>query len=147
MKIFIDKLELSNNLKIIDYSFEVCLFRDFFKAGIFTRVNEEDRKRFEKQTFDNVFILSDGSIILIEAKANQKFSPAQITQMKEASVIIEDKSERCDKVYLVGLHSSKYHPKESTIKDFDATITWEELAVAVPSFKTIFNRANTIYND
>lgn len=152
-KLLIEKLKIDENTKIIDFGFEVCLFRDFAKAGIFKRIgdNSTNKKSFEKQTFDNVFILSNNSInsiVLLEAKVHGRFRPDQIKNMKIASEIIKEKeSSRFNKVYLVGLHSSKYSPKEITTKDFDTLIKWKELEEYLPSYRSLFSRADEIYND
>ncbi|CAA0092726.1 Uncharacterised protein [BD1-7 clade bacterium] len=138
-----DKLSLNVDVQIIDSGYEICFFRDFAKEGYI----EREDKSFEKQTFDNVFVLSDNSIVLIEAKANQIFSPTQIKKMLLAKEMIEGGKLPWSKVYLVGLCSSKYTPKADTIKDFDAVITWANVAACLNEQKEIFERADKIYND
>ncbi len=139
-----DKLHLQNDVTIIDSGFEVCFFRDFAKKDLI----EPQGKSLGKQTFDNVFILSDNSLVLFEAKAHQKFSPKQIEKMKDAAQLIEN-SRVCQykKVFLIGLHSSKYSPKRSTVSGFDAVITWREVAEHLGDTDNIFSNADKIYND
>ncbi|WP_261822837.1 PD-(D/E)XK nuclease family protein [Vibrio neonatus] len=142
--LLIKTLGLSRSVKIVDSGYEICLFRDLAKAGYIDREN----KSFEKQTFDNVFVLSDESIVLIEAKANQKFSPSQINNMILAKEKIQSSNDLpWKKVHLLGLCSSKYKPKNTTIKDFDAVITWAEVAACLSDMRSIFERADNIYND
>ncbi|MBE9397876.1 hypothetical protein IOQ59_11465 [Pontibacterium sp. N1Y112] len=142
-KLLKDKLGIGGTVEIIDSSFEVCLFRDFSMAYSLEREN----KSFEKQTFDNVFVLSDGSIVLVEAKAHQGFDPKQIQQMKKAAEKIVASDIPFNKVYLVGLCSSEYTPKLSTIASFDAVITWKEISSCFNDEKHTFMRADSIYND
>lgn len=52
------------------------MFRDFAKRNLIERQN----KSLEKQTFDLAYLLSDGSSVLIEAKAHQKFNLNQVEQ-------------------------------------------------------------------
>ena len=149
-KLLLERLGIDQNTQIIDYSFEVCFFRDFAKANLIERLPKESniRKSFEKQTFDNVYILSDGSIVLVEAKAHGKFSPGQAKEIKKAAQLIkENKKLLYGKVYIVGLYSSNYSPKESTKAHFDALFTWDELSNIFPSYGCVFNRANEIYNN
>ena len=142
-----DKLHLSKEVKIEDSSFEFCFFRDMAKNELIERLDDSQRKSFEKQTFDNIYILSDKSIVIIEAKAQQKFAPKQINALVDAKNIIKDsKVFPCEEVYLIGLHSSKYAPKDSTINNFDSTITWAELAKCLGDDERVFARADKIYN-
>jgi hypothetical protein len=139
-----NKLHLPKEAKIVDSSFEFCFFRDFAKAERINRLEGSQRKALEKQTFDNIYILSDDSIVIVEAKAHQKFSPKQIILLDNAKKIIKE-SKNCS-VYLIGLHSSNYEPKPSTIEKFNATITWTELAKCFGDDE-VFKRANEIYNN
>ncbi|BDA62257.1 hypothetical protein K5M76_05585 [Shewanella xiamenensis] len=141
--LLINKLGLDSGVEIIDSGYEICLFRDLAKEGY---IGRED-KSFEKQTFDNVFVLSDESIVLVEAKANQKFSPNQIEKMVLAKEMIQSSELPWNQVYLVGLCSSKYRPKATTVRNFDAVITWAEVAVCSNEHRAVFERADNIYND
>ncbi len=149
-KLLLQKLNLDKNTKIIDYGFEVCFFRDFAKAGLIQRLPKQasNRKSLEKQTFDNVYELSNGSIVLVEAKAQGKFSLNQIISIQKAAQLIENnKSRLYNKVYIIGLCSSKYSPKENTKSYFNALLNWSELSNIFPFYKEVFDRANEIYND
>ncbi len=138
------KLPISDENRIIDSSFEVCLFRDFAKENLI----ERQGKSLEKQTFDNVFVLSDKSLIIVEAKAHQKFSPNQIKKLHQAKeIILKSKLSDVNNVYLIGLHSSKYSPKNTTKNMFDACITWIEIAAILGDEEMIFKRADEIYNN
>lgn len=138
-----NKLNITKDIEIIDSGFEVCLFRDFAMAYSL----EREDKSFEKQTFDNVFIFSDGSIVLVEAKAHQGFDPKQIKKLVEAAEKIESSDIPFSKVYLVGLCSSKYNPKPSTIAKLQAVVTWNEISTCFRDEEGVFQRANDIYND
>jgi hypothetical protein len=140
------ELALDQDVEIKDLGFEVCLFRDLSKAGLIPRLSES-RKSFEKQTFDNVYILSDDSIVLVEAKAHGKFDLKQLDKLGRASKILSNDLKAFSRVYLVGIHSSLYSPKTSTMEPFDARLTWSKLSVVFPGYADIFNRAEEIYND
>jgi predicted choloylglycine hydrolase len=141
------ELNLSQTVVIVDSSFEFCFFRDM---GTAERMKREKDRSFLKQTFDNIYVLSDDSIVIIEAKAHQKFNPEQIETLYKAKEKII-KHSNYKSVYLIGLHSSKYSPKKQTIegvngnRGFDATITWKDLAKCFDD--AIFTRADQIYND
>lgn len=141
--LLISKLELDEASEITDSGYEVCFFRDFAKEGYISRQNAS----FEKQTFDNVFILSDEALVLIEAKAHQGFDPKQIDHMVKAANLIMDSKLPFKKVYLVGICSSKYSPKPRTVKQLDAVITWSEIAKCFGDDAGIFVRADEIYNN
>ncbi len=141
--VFRKALKIEDDVTVVDRGFEVCLFRDFAKAGL---LNRQDN-RFEKQTFDNVFILSDDSIVLVEAKVHQGFNNQQIGQMKEARTILESQDTPWSKVYLVGLCSSKYSPKQDTQDQFNAVIRWSELSSALNSHEALFTQADSIYQN
>ena len=141
-----DKLKCSQ--EIIDSSFEFCLFRDCF---VHFRKNHHPSQ--EKQTFDNVFLLQGGTLILVEGKAHQTFSTKQVRNLMKAKAdiladSIEFKGQKIRDVKLIGLHSSKYTPKNREVLDaFDAKLTWSELAKLYPSPEWPFQRADEIYND
>lgn len=143
-KLLLGRLKLFDaGVKIIDSGYEICLFRDFAKAGYIDRLD----KSFEKQTFDNVFVLSNKAIVLIEAKAHQKFSPGQIAKMVDAKKEIKKSKLHWNKVYLVGVCSSKYTPKPETVKGFDTVLNWKDIDQCFSEPTGVFKRADTIYND
>lgn len=140
-------LNLGNAVKIKEVGYEVCFFRDGARDGfdIIERQNE-NRKSMEKQTFDFMVFFSDGSAAIIEAKAQQGFVNAQIESLKKSKRAIERSLKKpLTKIYLVALCSSNYKPKNSTLAEFAAKITWEELKYIYPSSGDIFERANNIY--
>ena len=137
------KLRLPSSLNVTDSCYEVCLFRDLAKAGHI----ERQSKSLEKQTFDNVFVLSDNSIVLVEAKAQQCFSRSQLAQMENARKIIIESPLPWKQVYLVGIISSRYSPKAETKKKLDGIINWSELSEAFASYSRVFDRADSIYAD
>jgi len=141
--LLISKLGLEETEVITDSGHEVCFFRDFAKEGYINRENAS----FEKQTFDNVFIFSENTVVLIEAKAHQGFSPKQVRYMPDAAEKIK-KSRQLpfEKVHLVGICSSKYSPRPNTVRDLDAVITWAEVAMCFHD-DSVFLRADNIYND
>lgn len=142
-KLLSKKLGLPDSLNVTDSCYEVCLFRDLAKAGYITRQS----KSLEKQTFDNIFVLSDNSIVLVEAKAQQCFSNSQLNQMKKAREIIMQSSLPWVQVYLVGIISSRYSPKVETINKFNGIIRWSELSEVFTCYRKVFDRADSIYGD
>ena len=142
-----DRLKVGPGVKISEVGFEVCFFRDGARDefSIIER-QSENRKELEKQTFDFMVFLSDGSAAIIEAKAQQGFDSEQIDALINSKNIIENSIKKpIAKVYLVALYSSKYEPKSTTREKFSAEITWAELKDKYPSSKDIFERANSIY--
>jgi hypothetical protein len=147
------KLPISDQTKITSSNFELCLFRDLAKAELIDRVNDADikklkhiksRKAIEKITFDNAFLLSDSTLILIEAKVQQGFSKPQLNVMLEAAKILEHTG-LYRKVYCVGLHSSKYSPR--SLYGLDAMITWREIIEYIGDPDQIFARADLLYRN
>ena len=66
-------LRIAPNVQLREIGFEVCYFRDGHRKGLIDR--HPDR---EKQTFDFFLWLSDGSGVIIEAKAHQGFNTKHI---------------------------------------------------------------------
>lgn len=143
-RLLLKSIGIDDTVKIVDSSYEVCLFRDMAKIGY---ISIRENKAFEKLTFDNVFVLSDNSLILIEAQAQQGFNSKQIKNLELARHKIETSTLPCERVYLIGLCSSKYSPKADTIKRFNGVITWAEVAECFKNEHAIFERADNIYND
>ena len=139
------RLGFDAGVKISDVGFEVCFFRDGAREGIIERPSEK-RKELEKLTFDFMFVLSDGSAVIIEAKAQQGYDNDQIAVLNYARDRIE-RSEKCpiSRTYLVGLCSSVYALKEETRRKFAGIIWWKKLAAIYPASKDVFQRANDIY--
>lgn len=143
-RLLLKSIGVNNKTSIIDSSYELCLFRDAAKSGY---INTRENKSFEKVTFDNVFVLSDNSIIIVEAKAQQGFNSKQIKNLEHAKKKIKNSALPWNKAYLIGLCSSKYSPKEDTAKKFDAIITWADVADCFDNERMIFSRADSIYNN
>jgi hypothetical protein len=141
------RLGLDAAVTISDVGFEVCFFRDGARAGIIERP-DENRKKLEKLTFDFMFVLSDGSAVIVEAKAQQGYDNDQIADLNDARGRIE-RSDKCpiSRTYLVGLCSSAYEMKAETKEKFAVIISWKELAEKYPASKDVFQRANDIYGE
>jgi len=98
------RLGYSTEAIIVDVGFEVCFFRDVVHAGLIERHCE-----LEKQTFDLVLNLSDHSLVITEAKAQQGFRTEQMDMLRrtckamEANAIWPAKN-----AYLVGSYSQVY---------------------------------------
>jgi hypothetical protein len=134
-------LQLDHGFFIDDIGFEVCHFRDGYRGGVIER-----HKILEKQTFDFMFFLSDGSAAIVEAKAQQGFSNDQLTALKKAKDLIEHSKKRPMPIHLVGLCSSRYKPKKETVNKFEGRlIFWSKLADKYPKSSAIFKRADDIY--
>lgn len=129
-------------VNVIDIGYEICLFRDLAHSKYI-----EPRPGFEKQTFDIVLTLSDGSLVLIEAKAHQVFSRKQLNSIKDAGKYLVDKSV-IEKIYYAGIHSSEYTPKnvQREYPEF-ALMHWKELALDYTNIRKKLTRADKIYGD
>ncbi len=127
----------------IDHSFELCFFRDVAKINLI-----EDFPKLKKQTFDLVLTLSNGSLAIIEAKAQQGFHTKQLEMLIRARELISrNKRFSGNDIYLIALHSSKYRPKKSTLNNFDALITWKTISTLYPTNREAYDRADSIYGD
>lgn len=115
------KLKLTPNVSILDVGYEVCFFRDAYHAE--PKIINERQRLLEKQTFDMVLWLSDQSLVIIEAKAQQGFKTEQLKMLhgsQEIMLRLSTPYYPMTKILLVGLVSSRYKMKESTIRHFDA---------------------------
>lgn len=142
------KWELTPNVSILDVGYEVCFFRDAFHAE--PKLINKRYHELEKQTFDLVLWLSDQSIIIIEAKAQQGFRTDQMIMLNQSKEIMQSLSSHEYPMYnilLVGLCSSKYGLKESTKKYFKAIIRWKEVVRCYPKHESDYYRADDIYRD
>ena len=138
-------LNCGTNVTVIDPGFEVCFFRDLARNedGLIER-----HPALEKQTFDLVLTLSNQDLVIIEAKAHQYFDTEQIDKLRESKdIIVASKKCPIKNVYLAGLCSSKYSPKDITQKQFDAILRWDSVARIYPGNEEIYNHANNIYGD
>ena len=132
-----DKLKFPLSTMISDIGYEVCFFRDAYHAK--PKLIKNRQQELEKQTFDLVLWLSDQSMIIIEAKAQQGFNIDQIKMLHESRKLISELSVPpipIKKIFLVGLCSSRYTPKPSTRDQFQSIITWDDIARIYPSRNT-----------
>lgn len=134
------RLALATEVGIVDVGFEVCMLRDLAHAGHINRVPE-----LEKQTFDLVLTLSNESLVLIEAKAHQRFNTKQIEEMERArTLLLANQTLALKEVFLVGLHSSRYRPAIAGPR-FRALLEWAEIGAAYPAFVSQLQRADQIF--
>ncbi len=133
-----------------DPAYEICFYRDigFYRnsgkngtipAGEFS----------QKRTFD-LALFSNEAIILIEAKVHQGFDGKQLGHLNSDRRNVSKWTKVPEeKIFLVGLISSEYHPRCKTQKHFDLIITWSGLACWYGDdhrAKQIFSRANSVRN-
>lgn len=140
------QIGLSSQIKVDDVGFEVCFFRDTAVKKLISKREPE----LEKQTFDLVLWLSDQSMVIIEAKAQQGFHLDQINTLCNSRKIMLDIATTdypIKEIYLVGLYSSKYKLKDSTKDKFRAIIHWSTIADLYPPHEKEYKRADKIYRD
>lgn len=118
-------------------AYEVCFYRDIGKP-----------KFSRKRTFD-LALFSDDAIILIEAKAHQPFKRKQLKRLDgDRKKVAECTGVSEERIFLVGLVSSKYSPGTETQIHFDLMTTWRDLASRFADndrSKRIFSRTDEIY--
>jgi hypothetical protein len=142
------KLKFTPNVAILDVGYEVCFFRDAYHAE--PKIINKRQRLLEKQTFDMVLWLSNQSLIIIEAKAQQGFKTEQLKMLcrsREIMLGLSTPDYPMTRILLVGLVSSRYKMKESTVRHFDTIIVWNEIAESYPAHTTDYNRADEIYGD
>jgi len=139
-----DKLNLNAGVDW-EIGYEVCFYRDLM---FHRKVSRDSHCYSLKRTFD-LCLFSEETIVIIEAKAQQRFDAAQ-----NKSFILDkgqvSKLTGGTQVKLLGLASSKYldkksfplPPTENAV--FDGLISWEQLAKHFDNDK-ILERANRIY--
>lgn len=150
----IQNVELKNILDAnnFDVGVEVCFYRDLafhFDRSIRKLINENKlEKSVMKRTFD-LTLFSDEAIFIIEAKAQQGFDTEQmdvfLKDIDQIEKLLKLLGKPIPNIYLVGLHSHWYKPKDTTRKYFDSLITWKELEISYPRSQKLFKRANDIY--
>lgn len=128
-----------------DIGVEVCFYRDLLKwygKGI------KGTGLPQKRTFD-LALFSENAIIIIEAKAQQGFDTKQLMEFEEdrkrITRLFEIIERKAPEVFIVGLHSSNYKPKSSTISSFDSIIKWKDIARKYPDSKELFEHADNLY--
>jgi hypothetical protein len=130
---------------VIDQGYEVCLFRDAARPE-FDLVRRH--RELEKVTFDLLLTLSNRAMVIIEAKAHQTYTTAQIDVLHRCRRILRHtKSWPAKPIHIAGLCSSRYRVRERTREDFDALITWREIAEAYAGNRSHYLHADSIYGD
>ena len=145
IKLLREDIEIPAGTKAKEVGFEVCFFRDAYRMDLI-----KQHRRFEKQTFDLVLFLSSNHMVIIEAKAQQGFKMDQIRMLLDAKQkIVKSGFKPATEVSLVALYSSYYSPRKETLEDFDARITWQQIAGIYPKSKHRkgYERADCIYAD
>ncbi len=128
---------------VVDVGYELCFFRDAFRANLIER-----HRDLEKQTFDLVLTLTDQALVLIEAKAHQGYGRKQLALLHEArDRIITSPLCPIQQVYVAGLYSSKYKLRSTTVGTFGTTTSWAEVAQLYPNNADTYLRADAIYGD
>lgn len=124
-----------------EIGYEVCFYRDLWQ------LKDKKAQLFSpKRTFD-LCLFSEESIIIIEAKSDQKFEADQLASFdKDKKQILLETSVKS--VFLFGLISSKYQdqiPSEFKVVFNGPIMTWEELS-AFYNNDTILKRADDIFD-
>ena len=138
-----DRLHCAADTVVVDVGYEVCFFRDVARAGFIER-----HRDLEKQTFDLMFTLSNGALVLIEAKAQQGFKTKQMSMLHRArEEMLSSAMWPGKEVLVVALCSSGYTPGPVTQSYFDAFLRWSEVAQAYPGNREVYARADETYGD
>lgn len=145
IKLFPSEMGIPAGTIAKEVGYEVCFFRDAYRKDLIER-----QKRLESQKFDLVLFLNSDHMVIIEAKAQQGFKMDQIRNLLEAKdKIINSGFKPATMVSLVALYSSRYSPRNKTLDDFDACITWKQIAEKYPKskYREDYERADNIYAD
>jgi len=103
------QIGLPSQIKVDDIGYEVCFFRDAFQPD--RKLIMQRQQALEKQTVDLVLWLSNQSMIVVEAKAQQGFHMDQINALcKSRKIILETISDDypIKEIYLVGDCTKRY---------------------------------------
>jgi hypothetical protein len=136
----IPTLKVVNNIEV---GFEVCFFRDYVKEFGDENGNKSIKNSTysQKRTFDLCLFL-ENSLLIIEAKSYTGFDTKQLEDFnKDQQYIKQLLGDKCPTIYSIGLTSSNYKPRSSSIIGFNALITWGEMFKLYNNL--IFKRANT----
>ena len=129
-------------------AYEVSFYRDIAKARKDSENPFTQQRSFQQHAFD-LALFSNEAIILIEAKAHQRFTGRQLKWLDSDRENVR-KLTKVEEIFLVGLISSKYWPEPPTRKHFDLIIRWRDLACWYGDdarAKPIFSRADVIFDD
>ena len=135
-------LEVPQGTTINDVGYEVCFFRDAAKIDVDLI---ESHSNLEKQTFDFVLWLSDESMVIIEAKAQQGFGMKQLKKLSDSKSLIVNSKYPISRINLIGLASSNYSPQDGVNNILAPILTWKEVMNIYPSNARIYERANGVY--
>lgn len=122
-----------------EIAYEACFYRDLWqhrgrKGPLFS----------PKRTFD-LCLLSNSTIVVIEAKAHQEFEVDQLTSFEKDKSQLK-KETQVDTVLLSGLASSRYNVSPKVLSYFNGPyLRWNELA-SLYNNDAILRRADDIYN-
>ena len=144
-KLLSHQLGYSHGVRVIDQGYEVCLFRDAARPEF--RLVRRHRE-LEKVTFDLLLTLSNRALVIIEAKAHQSYTRAQIDVLHRCRQILRNSDSWPAKpIHIVGLCSSRYRIKDQTRGEFDALLRWNELAEAYADNESLYLQADSIYGN
>ena len=128
-----------------EVGYEVCFYRDYY----FKMRNEPIKGSgySEKRTFD-LCMFSQNKILIIEAKAQQKFKKEQLKDIKDDKKFIKKLLGDNIEIELIALASSKYYDNlkeygDISILDEFTQITWKEMDNLFE--KDIFGKADKKY--
>jgi len=129
------RLDLAANWEL---AYEACFYRDLRHHR-----GRKGAMISPKRTFD-LALLSDDTIVVIEAKANQEFAPDQLKDFALDAERLRSAT-AVERVLLVGIASSRYVPPQCVRDCFGASmLAWRELAVLYDD--ELLHRADEIYS-
>lgn len=127
---------------------DVRFFNDYCK---FANANPAmaDHRKVDGSEFDLV-VFSQKVIVIFEAKAWGGFDGdnGQLIRMCGHLPLIRNIT-NCD-VKFVGIYSCRYTPMKKTLEPLSGSVTWHQISEfyeAIPSFSSIFLRANRCYEN
>lgn len=157
-----------------DIGYEVCFYRDYIvkygygqereknhqiKTIDGLKIQAEVRKKVQKElvievetlkefpfkrTFDLCLFL-ENEIIIIEAKAHQRFETKQLSSFdRDRALIMELLDSKISNVKVIGLCSSDYTPSVDTRSFFEDIITWKDLFNVYPN-EEVLKHANDVF--
>ena len=118
-------------------AYEVCFYRDFLRYH-----GKPAEKNWVKRTID-LCLLSDKTIVIIEAKAQMGFDRQQMTLFDQDKIRVK-RLTNVNAVSLLALSSNKYRPRPDTVDRFDGWLYWDDLAQHYQN-DAVLQRANEVY--